>query len=338
VKLDCFDYDLPEHFIAQTPVTPRDKSRLLVYDRAADRTELKHFCDIVDYLKPGDVIVINTTRVMPARLNGLRLREGALSINMEILLTSKLDKFQYEIICKPMRRLKVGDSVAIGGYAKGFVQSIDTQKGTAIMHFNRDPQDYGDMPLPHYIHEKLNDTERYQTVYSKTVGSCAAPTAGLHWTPELMERARKKGVIFCEILLHVGVGTFRPVKVDDIHDHKMHAEYYQVTADAARIINAAKRDGRRVICVGTTSMRTLEAVHAKHGAIVEDTGETDIFIYPGFHFNAADALVTNFHLPKSTLIMLVSAFVGREKVLELYETAKQNGFRFFSFGDACLFL
>ena len=334
MNLDDFDYELPESLIAQTPAKPRDHSRLLVYTCKENKTETKHFYDIIDYLKSGDVIVINTTRVMRARLFGMK---G--STKFEILLHKHLYEHKYEILLKPAKKLKVGDTITIGNITATLV-SKDPESGTAIMQFSDTPENLGEMPLPSYIKDNSSDPNRYQTVYAdkSKEGSAAAPTAGLHWTPELMEKARKKGVVFCEILLHVGIGTFRPVKTKDIRDHKMHAEYYEVSKVAAQIINKAKNENRRIICVGTTSVRTLESVHAKHGKIMESVGDTDIFIYPGFKFNVTDAVITNFHLPKSTLVMLVSAFLGREKTLELYNFAVREKFRFFSFGDACFFM
>jgi len=375
MKLSDFDYNLPERFVAQTPCNPRDHSKLLVYNRATDVTEIKYFYDIIDYLKKGDVVVINTTRVMPARLMGIKEKPPVLThhplykggipdTKIEVLLLRNLEAENspfikgggtigdggflsedthvtgcfYEVICKPLKRLKPHDKIIFDGGVIGELIDKDINTGTATMQFNISPEKIGEMPLPHYIHDYTGDKERYQTVYSKTVGSAAAPTAGLHWTPELMQKARGKGVIFAEVLLHVGLGTFRPVKVNEIEEHKMHSEYYEVTPETAKIISNAKVQGRRVICTGTTSVRTLEAIYKKHGKIIADTGETDIFIYPGKKFGVVDAMITNFHLPKSTLLMLVSAFVGREKILELYEIAKQNDFRFFSFGDACLFI
>ena len=390
VKLSDFDYDLPKRFIAQTPTTPRDTSNLLIYNRAAQTTKCKHFRDIVDYLRAGDVLVINNTRVIPARLFGMKESTAA---NIELLLVKKLSLDTYETLVKPLKRLKVGDNVLFARPRRpdelapcdiplmcSLVSKNETD-GTAVVRFNATGaeldnllEQLGTMPLPHYITKKLTNPEKYQTVYNKTPGSAAAPTAGLHWTPELMQRTRDKGVIFAEILLHVGLGTFRPVKTEDITAHKMHSEHYEITPAAADIINTAKREGRRVICVGTTALRTLESAAADranaasqevpgvlasmrlrkwlHKTCSGCTGrhpknfsyplraqcaETDIFIYPPYEFRITDALITNFHLPKSTLLMLVSAFLGengREKALELYELAKRENFRFFSFGDA----
>ena len=348
MKLSDFDYDLPERFIAQTPANPRDHSRLLIYDRATGKTDIKHFYDIVDYLQSGDVVVINTTRVMQARLHGtkdnsatkfevLLLKTPASLREAPPLLKGDLRNYKYEVLVKPMKRLKPGDKVIFAGGVVGELLSKDEVAGTAVMRFNKCPEVAGKAPLPPYITVSDNDPERYQTVYAGMAGSAAAPTAGLHWTPELMQKARDKGVIFCEILLHVGIGTFRPVKCEDIRDHEMHSEYYEIPPASAKIIADAKAQGRRVIAVGTTTVRTLESVYIKHGKIVADCGETNIFIYPPYDFRVVDAMITNFHLPKSSLLMLVTAFLGGGKhieVLELYETAKQNDFRFFSFGDA----
>lgn len=349
MKTSDFDFDLPEHFIAQTPIEPRDSSKLLVYNRAADRAEVKHFYDIVDYLKKGDVVVINTTKVMAARLTPLERVK-------EVLLLKKVDTNTYEVLVKPLKRLRLNDTVKFAHRVVGELLSKNNEHGTAIMRFNMSPEAIGETPLPHYIKIK-SPCSRYDTVYAGAVGSAAAPTAGLHWTPELMQKARDKGVIFCEILLHVGLGTFRPVKVENITEHRMHSEYFQVTEAAAKIINDAKKEGRRIIACGTTSVRTLESVYSKHGYMVAETAETDIFIYPPYKFGVIDAIITNFHLPKSTLLMLVAAFLNSPSagastplrgtdgfgteciscILKLYELAKQNEFRFFSLGDACFF-
>jgi len=341
--LEDFNYDLPESFIAQQPLEKRDHSKLLVFNRATDETEVRQFFNILEYLKAGDVLVINTTRVIPARLLGLK--RGS-TVKIEVLLLKKLSGDTYQTLIKPGRRLHVGDFVNFRDKLAGEVIFKNLEDGMAQIKFSASNEildnlieELGETPLPQYIKSEGNHhRDRYQTVYNNTAGSAAAPTAGLHWTPELMQKARDMGVIFCEVLLHVGMGTFRPVKVDDITEHKMHAEYYEITEDSAEIINKAKREGRRVICVGTTSMRTVEGNFAKHGATVADACETEIFIYPPYKFGVADALITNFHLPKSSLIMLVSAFTSREKTLELYEFAKQESFRFFSFGDCMLLI
>ena len=331
MKASDFDYVLPEHMIAQDPTALRDHSRLLIYDGANGATEIKHFYDIVDYLNSGDIIVLNKTRVMQARLYGIK--QGT-QTSIEVLLLKKCQDTVYEVLVKPLKRLKQGDKVDFACGVIGELVSKDNGCGVARMCFNDMPEVVGEIPLPPYINAKCNDPERYQTVYGSVAGSAAAPTAGLHWTPELIQKAKNKGIIFCEILLHVGVGTFRPVKCDNICDHKMHLECYEVSSEVAQIINSAKAQKHRVIAVGTTVVRTLESIYARHGKVIADIGETDIFIYPPFDFGIVDAIITNFHLPKSTLLMLVSAFAGREKVLELYELAKNNDFRFFSFGDA----
>jgi S-adenosylmethionine:tRNA ribosyltransferase-isomerase len=339
MRLDDFDYDLPQEFIAQEPLEKRDHSKLLAYNRATDKVELLHFFDILKFLKKGDVLVLNVTRVIPARLVGIKEGTGA---NIEVFLHKKLTQDTYECLVKPLKRLKTGDKVFFGRIMLCELVSKDNDTGTAVMRFlpmvrSLEPiesllEKAGTMPLPHYITKPLprGEEERYQTVYNKTKGSVAAPTAGFHWTPELIEAAKAIGVIFAEVVLHVGLGTFRPVKCDDITEHKMHSERYEIPQETAEIIASAKRDGRRVICVGTTSLRTLEGGFNGTAAC----GETDIFIYPPYKFKIADALITNFHLPKSTLLMLISAFVGRDKILELYELAKKNNFRFFSFGDS----
>jgi S-adenosylmethionine:tRNA ribosyltransferase-isomerase len=330
MKLDDFDYNLPEQFIAQTPLEKRDHSKLLTYNRATEKTEIRQFFNIIDYLKKGDVLVINNTRVIPARLFGTKEKTGA---KIEVLLLKEVGKNTWETLVKPLKRLRTHETVVFNSELTAKLISKDEAEGVAKLAFSANPQPFGETPLPQYITKQIKDAERYQTVYNKTAGSVAAPTAGLHWTPELMDAAKQKGVIFTEVLLHVGIGTFRPVKVDNIHDHKMHSEYYEIPPLAKDEIAKAKREGRRVICVGTTSMRAVESF-----ALTGNTfGDTDIFIYPPFDFKIADGLITNFHLPKSTLIMLVAAFTSREKILELYELAKLENFRFFSFGD-CMFL
>jgi len=340
--LSDYDYVLPESMIASAPMEPRDACQMLVYNHSESRTEIKHFFDVLDYLKQGDVVVINETRVIPARLLGKKLT-GA---QIEILLLKKLTLTNYEVLVKPLRRLKIGDVVNIAGKIKATLISKDSESGTAVMKLVCDDSlqnleavidEVGEIPLPHYIQNGKATKENYNTVYAKFDGSAAAPTAGLHWTEELMNKARSKGVIFAPIILDVGLGTFRPVKVDDITQHNMHSERYQISDSTAQIINDALREGRRVIATGTTSLRTLEGCYAKYGQIKSVTDTTNIFIYPPFHFNVISGLITNFHLPKSTLLMLVSAFIGREKTLELYELAKSKNFRFYSFGD-CMFL
>lgn len=340
--LSDYDYELPEYMIASAPMEPRDECKMLVYNRVTSETEIKQFRDILNYLRAGDVVVINETRVIPARLLGKKTT-GA---QIEILLLKKLTLANYEVLVKPMRRLKIGDVVNIAGKITATLISKDVEQGIAVMQLecidgaqNLEAviDQVGEIPLPHYIQNGNATKENYNTVYAKIDGSAAAPTAGLHWTDELMHKAQAKGVIFSPVVLDVGLGTFRPVKVDDITKHNMHSERYQISASTAQIINDALRDGRRIIATGTTSLRTLEGCFAKYGKIKAVSDATDIFIYPPYDFKVVSGLITNFHLPKSTLLMLVSAFIGRDKALELYEIAKKNNFRFYSFGD-CMFL
>lgn len=336
-KKSDFYYDLPPEQIAQTPVTPRDSSRLLVYDRREDKTEHKIFRDVCDYLKAGDVLVVNNTKVLPARMYALTPNGG----HIEILLLKRLDKDRWEVLAKPGKKCAVGKSFTINEKLSFTVEGI-TDSGERIVRFIYDGvfeniiDEVGSMPLPPYIKEKLADKNRYQTVYARTDGSAAAPTAGLHFTPELLQKIRDMGVEIVEVLLHVGLGTFRPVKEDIITDHKMHGEYYEVTEQAAQAVNRAKAEGRRIIAVGTTSVRTLESATDENGVLHAGSGETHIFIYPPYEFKCVNALITNFHLPESTLVMLVAALVGREKILSLYETAVREKYRFFSFGDAMM--
>ena len=333
---DCM-YDLPEERIAQTPVEPRDHSRLMVIHRDTGDIEHKHFYDIIDYLNPGDCLVINETKVIPARLYGERPTGGA----VEVLLLKQLGPKRWETLVRPGRKLKPGAEVSFGdGRLKCRVMET-TDVGGRIVEFECEGSfeaaldALGEMPLPPYIHEKLADRDRYQTVYAKQDGSAAAPTAGLHFTPQLMDRIRDKGVDIVPVLLHVGLGTFRPVKVENIEEHEMHSEYFEVTQDAADRVNAARQRGGRIIAVGTTSVRTLESA-AEDGRLVAKRGDTNIFIKPGYRFQLVDALITNFHLPGSTLIMLVSALWDRERILAAYKTAVEDEYRFFSFGDAML--
>ena len=334
-----FYYYLPEELIAQTPATPRDSSRLLVYNRATKTIEHKIFRDILEYLKEGDVLVVNNTKVLPARMYAHTANGGA----VEVLLLKRLEKDRWEVLVKPGKKCKIGTKLTISEELFLTVEGI-TDSGERIVQFHYDGvfeeilDRVGNMPLPPYIKKKLEDKGRYQTVYAKTDGSAAAPTAGLHFTPELLQAVREKGVEIAEVLLHVGLGTFRPVKEEIITDHKMHSEYYEVGEQAADIINKAKADGRRIIAVGTTSVRTLESVADENGFIKPCHGNTEIFIYPPYRFKCVDALITNFHLPESTLIMLVSAMTGREEILSVYKTAVQEKYRFFSFGDATLIL
>ncbi len=339
LKKSDFYYDLPEELIAQTPAEPRDSSRLLVYDRSADKAEHKIFRDIKNYLRAGDVLVINNTKVLPARLYAHTEHGG----RVEVLLLKRISSLRWEVLVKPGKKCKPGTRLTVDDKLSLTVNSV-TDSGERIVDFECDGvfeealDRVGSMPLPPYIKKKLEDKNRYQTVYAKTDGSAAAPTAGLHFTPQLLEEIKDMGVEIAQILLHVGLGTFRPVKEDAITDHKMHSEYYEVGEQAAQIISRAKREGRRVIAVGTTSVRTLESAANDDGTIDPCFGNTSIFIYPPYKFKCVDCLVTNFHLPESTLIMLVSALVGREKTLQLYNTAVEEKYRFFSFGDAMLII
>ena len=337
MRTDDFNFDLPEELIAQHPLEQRDHSRLLVLDKHSGNITHKRFDDILDYLVPGDVLVVNNTRVIPARLFGMK--EGG-TAHIEVLLLKPVENQpdHWEVLVRPGKRVKVGAKVVFGeGKMTGTVVD-DTDTGRIMKFeydgiFNEILDELGTMPLPPYIKAKLDDQERYQTVYAKERGSAAAPTAGLHFTKELLAEVKARGIEVVEVLLHVGLGTFRPVQVDDIHSHKMHSEYYRITQDAADTINKALDEGRRVIAVGTTSTRTLESA-AKDGRVVAGDGDTSIFIYPGYQFQVLSGLITNFHLPKSTLVMLVSALAGREHVLHAYEEAVKERYRFFSFGDA----
>lgn len=340
MKLSDFMYDLPEERIAQTPVEPRDHSRLMVLHRDTDQIEHRHFYDVIDYLNPGDVLVINETRVIPARLFGERAGGGA----CEVLLLRQLGPKRWETLVKPGKKLKPGAEITFGGGRLRARIAETTDVGGRIVDFDCDGtfeaalDELGEMPLPPYIHERLEDKERYQTVYAKQEGSAAAPTAGLHFTPELLDRIREKGVDVVPVLLHVGLGTFRPVKTENVEEHEMHSEYFEVTAEAAARINAARERGGRVVAVGTTSVRTLESASTDDGVLQARSGWTNIFITPGYRFKMVDALITNFHLPESTLVMLVSAFYSREGTLAAYEEAVREKYRFFSFGDAMLLL
>ena len=332
-----FYYDLPEELIAQEPIEPRDSSRMLMLDRATGEHTDAHFYDIVDRLQEGDCLILNDSRVLPARLLGTRAATGA---HVELLLLTPHGNDVWEVLAGPGRRAKPGDELTFGdGLLRATV--LETiEGGNRLVRFSYDGNFYetleriGQMPLPPYIHKKLADRERYQTVYSREMGSAAAPTAGLHFTPALLDKIRAKGVEVAFVTLHVGLGTFRPVKEDDITKHHMHAEHYSITEEAAALINETKQNGSRVICVGTTSCRTVESVWAKEGKVCESEGWTDIFIFPGYEFKVLNALITNFHLPESTLVMLVSALAGREHILHAYETAVKEEYRFFSFGDA----
>ncbi|MBO4539364.1 MAG: tRNA preQ1(34) S-adenosylmethionine ribosyltransferase-isomerase QueA [Clostridia bacterium] len=334
-----FYYELPHELIAQTPVYPRDSARLLYYNRQEDKIRDLVFRDILDIFQPGDLLVVNNTRVINARLYAFD-EKGR---KFEVFLLKRQNLNNWETLLKPARKAKIGSKLVVNEELSLTVEGIGDD-GIRFVRFSFDGifedilSRVGEVPLPPYITEKLADKERYQTVYAKTPGSSAAPTAGLHFTPELIDALKNKGVEFAEVLLHVGLGTFRPVKEDDILDHKMHTEYYEVDEKTAEKINKATREGRRVIAVGTTSVRTLESVADENGFLRAQKGETDIFIYPGYKFKCVKGLITNFHLPESTLLMLISAFLTREKVMEIYKHAVEDKYRFFSFGDACLFL
>lgn len=336
MKTHDFWYDLPEELIAQTPLQQRDSSRLLSLDRRTGELRHRHFYDIIDDLRPGDCLVMNDSRVLPARLLGHRPTGGA----VEVLLLRDLGNKKWECLCKPGRKMQVGSRVIFGnGELTAEVVCVQ-EDGNRIVQFEYDGiflevlERLGKMPLPPYIKEELNDQERYQTVYSRAVGSAAAPTAGLHFTQELLERIRQKGVSTAFVTLHVGLGTFRPVKAEEISDHHMHSELCMISEETAKLLNDTKCNGGRIICVGTTSCRTLESLVKDDSSFEAASKWTDIFIYPGYHFKAMDGLITNFHLPESTLVMLVSAFAGREHVLHAYEEAVKERYRFFSFGDA----
>ena len=340
MKTSDFYYDLPEELIAQTPVEPRDHSRLMVIDRKSGEISHKHFYDIVDYLNPGDALVLNETRVIPARLLGERETGGV----CEILLLKQLGPKRYETLVRPGKKMRPGTSVSFGeGKLTAHIADV-TDAGGRIVDFECEGtfeevlDELGEMPLPPYIHEKLEDRNRYQTVYAKQDGSAAAPTAGLHFTPELLEKIKAKGVEIIPVLLHVGLGTFRPVKVEDVDEHIMHTEHYEVTPEAAARINAVHARGGRIIAVGTTSVRTLESAAVDKWTVKAVCDDTSIFIKPGYEYKCVDALITNFHLPESTLIMLVSALWNRESVLDAYTVAVKERYRFFSFGDAMLIL
>ncbi len=340
MKTSDFDYILPENLIAQTPVYPRDTSRLLVYNREKDKIEHKHFYDIIDYLKEGDVLVRNNTKVLPARMFAYT-EHGA---KVEILLLKRFNLNEWEVLVKPGKKARIGAKLTISEELSLEVLSIIEESGSRRVRFfyNGVFEDVisrvGEMPLPPYITEKLKDQARYQTVYAKVDGSAAAPTAGLHFTDELIEKIKAKGVEIVDVLLHVGLGTFRPVKTDDILSHHMHSEYYEISTESAERINKAKSEGRRIIAVGTTSVRTLESASDENGFVKAVKDNTEIFIYPPYRFKCVDSLITNFHLPKSTLLMLVSSLSTREKMLEIYNMAVSENYRFFSFGDACLIL
>ncbi len=337
MKVKDFSFHLPEELIAQHPLEKRDESRLMVLDKSTGHIEHKIFKDIIDYLEEGDCLVLNDTRVMPARLYGSKEGSGG---KMEFLLLRRLEKDIWETLVKPGKRAKVGAIFTFGnGELKAEVIEVLDNGNRKVKFFYEGIFEavldaLGEMPLPPYITEKLEDKERYQTVYSKEVGSAAAPTAGLHFTKELLEEIKAKGINIAFVTLHVGLGTFRPVKAENIEEHEMHAEYYYLNSENAEIINSTKEKGKRVIAVGTTSNRTLESIADENGRVREASGYTSIFIYPGYKFKIVDALITNFHLPESTLIMLISAFSNREIIMNAYNVAVENKYRFFSFGDA----
>ena len=340
MKTHDFYYDLPEELIAQTPLEQRDASRLLVLDRVSGEVNHRHFYDVIDYLNPGDCLVMNDSRVLPARLLGHRPTGGA----VEVLLLRDLGDKKWECLCKPGRKMQPGNEVIFGdGELTATVAEV-REDGNRVVEFHYEGiflevlERLGKMPLPPYIKAELSNQERYQTVYSREVGSAAAPTAGLHWTPELLEKARQRGVKTAFVTLHVGLGTFRPVKAEEITEHHMHAELCMLSQETADILNETKKASGRVICVGTTSCRTLESLVNEDGTFEAKSKWTEIFIYPGYTFKAMDGLITNFHLPESTLVMLVSAFAGREHVLAAYEEAVRERYRFFSFGDAMCIL
>lgn len=341
MKTSDFYYDLPEELIAQDPLEDRTASKLLVLDRKTGAVKHKIFSDVIDYLNEGDCLVINNTRVIPARLIGEKEGTGG---KVEVLLLKRRANDVWETLVKPGKKLKPGAKITFGdGRLRAEVLEV-VEEGNRLVKFYYEGifeeilDSLGEMPLPPYITHKLEDKEMYQTVYAKFDGSAAAPTAGLHFTKELLNKIEEKGIKIASITLHVGLGTFRPVKVDDVNNHHMHTEWYEVNAEAAEIINETKRNGGRVICVGTTSCRTIESVADDNGYMKAKTGETDIFIYPGYKFKIMDGLITNFHLPESTLVMLVSAFAGKENVLAAYETAVKERYRFFSFGDAMILI
>ena len=339
MKVEDFDYDLNENLIAQTPIKDRDTSKLLVLDKKTGEIEHKHFYDIIDYLEKGDTLVLNDTKVLPARLLGEKTDTHAV---IDILLLKDLGEDVWECLVKPARRIKVGTIVTFGqGELKAECVKEDNE---GIRHFKliysgillEILEHLGTMPLPPYIHEKLKDQSRYQTVYAKEIGSAAAPTAGLHFTKELLKKIEDKGVNIAYVTLHVGLGTFRPVSVDTIEEHKMHSEHYQMTKEVAELLTETKKNNHKIIAVGTTSTRTLETIMTKYNEFKECSGWTDIFIYPGYKFKAIDSLITNFHLPKSTLVMLVSALAGKDNIMNAYKVAQEEEYRFFSFGDAML--
>jgi S-adenosylmethionine:tRNA ribosyltransferase-isomerase len=337
MKTEDFDFELPERLIAQTPIKNRDESKMLVLDKKTGNIEHKHFNEIINYLEKGDTLVLNDTKVMPARLYGVKEQTDAL---IEILMLKEIKENVWECLTKPAKRVKIGTIISFGnGLLKAKCIDIK-EEGIRIFKLEYKGILYeildalGEMPLPPYIHEKLEDKDRYQTVYAKNIGSAAAPTAGLHFTTKLLKQLEEKGINIVYITLHVGLGTFRPVNVEDVTNHKMHSEFYMMSKKSADILNKAKQENRRIISVGTTSTRTLETIMNLYGEFKECSGWTDIFIYPGYEFKAINALITNFHLPKSTLVMLVSALAGKENIMNAYHEAIEKEYRFFSFGDS----
>lgn len=337
MKVEDFDYYLPEELIAQTPLVKRDESRLLVLDKETGEVEHKKFYDIIDYLNPGDTLVLNDTKVLPARLIGTKEETDAV---IEILLLKNIEGDKWECLVKPARRIKEGTIVSFGdgklkakccGVFDAGIRHFELIYSGILMEIL---EELGTMPLPPYIHEKLEDQSLYQTVYAKEVGSAAAPTAGLHFTEELLEKIKDKGINIAYVTLHVGLGTFRPVSVENVEEHEMHSEFYSMSASVAKLLNGTKKSGHNIVAVGTTSTRTLETIATKYGEFRECNGWTNIFIYPGYEFKGINKLITNFHLPKSTLVMLVSALAGRENILNAYKIAVEDKYRFFSFGDA----
>lgn len=338
LTLEDFDYDLPHELIAQTPIKKRDSSRLLELDRQTGEMQDKHFYDIIDQLNPGDAVVMNNSRVMPARLYGVKPETGG---HAEVLLLHNTEGDEWETLMKPAKRAKVGTVISFGDGKLTATVTAEKEDGIRMIEFHYDGifmeilESLGETPLPPYIKEKLDDPGRYQTVYAKENGSAAAPTAGLHWTKELLQKVQDKGIKLVYLTLHVGLGTFRPVEEDNIDDHKMHSEFYRLDEDAAKTLNEVRQNGGRIIATGTTSIRTLETIGSKFdGEIKPDSGWTDIFIKPGYQWKVVDAFITNFHLPKSTLVMLVAAFTGRDMILKAYQHAIDEKYRFFSFGDA----
>ena len=337
MKTEDFNFDLPEHLIAQTPLDQRDDSKLLVLDKETGSIEHKHFYNIVDMLNENDILVLNDTKVIPARLYGIKEDTNA---HIELLMLKEIAKDEWECLVKPAKRVKIGTKIYFGNHDIEAICTNELEEGIRTFKLKYDGILYevlsrlGEMPLPPYIHEKLKDKNRYQTVYAKCEGSAAAPTAGLHFTPELLEKIKNKGIKIEYITLHVGLGTFRPVNVEDVTKHKMHSEFYMMNKETANVLNEAKKSNKRIISVGTTTTRTLETIVSLYGEFRECSGWTDIFIYPGYEFKAIDALITNFHLPKSTLLMLVSALAGKENILKAYNEAIKCEYRFFSFGDS----